>query len=96
MTGSVFYRERVALPDAALIIVRLSKGEGAEFVSELVQTGDGRQVPIPFSIDSPDEAGTYVLTAEIVVDGKIVFATPQPVPVSGETHDCALLVTSLA
>jgi len=87
VTGSVTYRERIALtPDAVLVIevVELTKeGTPGNVISQQTVTAPG-QVPIPFSVAvNPQRIrpeGTYVLTARIM-DGGRSFSTQTPVPV---------------
>ena len=85
LTGTVVYRERIALlPDAA-VHVALSAVDVDEPIAELTQPVDGAQVPIAFTLAYPesqiDEGRAYVVTAEIRQGGRTAFVTGDPVAV---------------
>ena len=81
VTGTVTYRERLALPPNAVVRVGLqdiSLADAPAIVlsEQLIVTG-GRQVPIPFALDY-DPAGidprfTYAVSARITVDSQLRF-----------------------
>jgi len=87
VTGSVMYRERVALTPAAVVqieVVELTQeGSPGTVIGQQTIQSPG-QVPIGFSVDlNPQRIraeATYVLNARIT-DGERVFSTTIPVPV---------------
>jgi len=89
VTGSISYRQRIALPPDAVIKVRLvdaSREDAASNgISELTIYTNGRQVPFEFEIDyrpaQIDERHTYVLEAGIEVNGRLRFITDPRYPV---------------
>lgn len=85
VTGTVTYRERIALPPTAVIKVQLvdvSRADASAVVigERLVDPG-GQQVPFPFEIayDSAKiEANhSYAVQARIEVDGQLRFISDQ-------------------
>jgi putative lipoprotein len=103
VTGSVFYRERVALTPAAVLQVEVveSGGQaGAEtVVAQQTYTNPG-QVPLRFSVTVPGERirpeATYLIRARIT-DGSRTFSAAQAMPVltQGNPHqDVQVLVRS--
>lgn len=85
LSGSAFYRERIALPqDAALRVefVDLAKPEALLGTATVAPAG---QVPIAFDLvvdQSKLSTGrTYALQARIEVTGSAWFSSPEPVPV---------------
>ena len=89
ISGTVAYRERVALPPDAVVQVRLddvSQPEGApKRVAETTVPTGGKQVPIPFELayKAADIVPNrrYVVRAKILADGKTLFSTKTPYPV---------------
>jgi len=85
LTGTVWYRERLALPPATEVIVELldvSRADApAVTVAEQRQTFGGRQVPIPFEllygVTDIDKRHTYAVRAEIRVDGSVRFRSTE-------------------
>lgn len=84
LTGTVTYRERIALPGDATIDVRLedvSRADApAEVVAEQRVTADGRQVPVPFELRYSaariEAHRRYGLRAQIrAPDGELMFST---------------------
>lgn len=83
VTGSVFYRERIALPDNAVVTVTLEDISLADKAAEIIATDsfvtDGKQVPFEFKLDYdvnkivPNHR--YNVRAKIAVDGKLRFTT---------------------
>ena len=77
--GSVSYRQRIALPDSALVTVRIvdvSRADApAEVIGEAHIPTAGRQVPIPFEIAVPAARvaanHSYAAQARIEYDGKL-------------------------
>ena len=89
VTGSVTYRERVALPPDALVEVRLedaSRGNGGvRVLSEAEIPAKGRQVPISFELPydsrSIDATHRYQVRASIRSKGQVIFASASAIPV---------------
>lgn len=89
LNGTLTYRQRIALPDSATVSVILADVSLADapaidlgmhtFVSE------GRQVPLPFSIEYDpalvDPAHTYAVRARIDIDGKLAWTSDTVTPV---------------
>ena len=85
LSGSAFYRERIALPqDAALLVelIDLAKPEAALGAATVAPAG---QVPIAFGlvVDSSklSNGEAYAIQARIEVDGSTWFASAEPIPV---------------
>jgi uncharacterized lipoprotein YbaY len=89
VTGTVTYLQKMAMPPQAVIDVQLqevSQPESApKTVAEQKITVGHQQVPVPFELhfDSKriDPGHGYELSARILVDGRVAFATNQPYPV---------------
>jgi putative lipoprotein len=89
VTGTVTYRERMALPPDAAIDVRLedtsAQDAPAKLIGESVFAAAGQQVPIPFQVSfntaDINPAHTYQLRANITVDGTKMFASTSAYPV---------------
>ena len=89
VTGTVAYRERIALPPNAFIDIKLQdvsrQDVPAKTVAESVFAAEGKQVPIPFQISyNPADinmAHTYLVRADINVDGKPMFTSTTAYPV---------------
>ncbi len=88
ITGTVTYRERIALPqDAGLrvTLVRLDDDKSVAGASARIPTLG--QVPIAFELnvhsDVPIADGGYGLVAEISSGGRILFRNPVPAPTDG-------------
>ena len=84
LSGTVLYRERIALPADATIVVRLEDVSRADAPADVVASqtiaADGRQVPIPFELDFAPERiepnRRYALRAEIrAAGGELLFTT---------------------
>ncbi len=84
LTGTVLYRERMALPPDATIEVRLEDVSRADapavVLAEAVIATDGRQVPIPFELryaaDRIEPRNRYGVRAAIrTADGALLFST---------------------
>jgi len=81
VSGTVAYRERIAMPENALLTVQLqdvSRADApAEVVAEQKVTFAGRQVPLPFELTYDpakiDPKHTYSISARITVDGQLRF-----------------------
>ena len=89
ISGSVTYRQRIALPPGAVVTVALSDVSVADApsttVAELVVTPE-HQVPIPFSLTIERaalvERRTYTLSAKITVDGVLRWTSDTHIPVT--------------
>jgi putative lipoprotein len=89
VTGTVAYRERIALPPNAFIDIKLQdvsrQDAPATTVAESVFAAEGKQVPIPFQLSyNPTDinmAHTYLVRATINVNGKLMFTTTTKYPV---------------
>ncbi|GAD74828.1 hypothetical protein VAZ01S_016_00120 [Vibrio azureus NBRC 104587] len=94
ITGTIAYRERIALPDNALVTVTLEDVSLADAPAEVLAsqsfTTDGQQVPIAFelSYDSNDIQPNhrYSLRARIDVDGQLRFTTDRNFAVITDQH----------
>ncbi len=104
ITGVVTYRQRVALPEDAVVKVQLRDVSRMDVASQLLgekvfQT-NGRQVPIPYSVaydpGEIDERHTYSMSARIEDSaGKLLFISDTTVPVithGAPTKDVEIVV----
>ncbi|WP_311794325.1 META domain-containing protein [Ferirhizobium litorale] len=86
ISGSVFYRERMALPNNAVLTVNLMETgmhDAPPIATTRVEpTG---QVPIAFTLKVPEtqlsEGRMLGLVAQISVQGTVWFANPDPTPI---------------
>ncbi|MFH0256995.1 YbaY family lipoprotein [Vibrio rumoiensis] len=89
ITGSVLYRERIALPDTAVVSVTLEDVSLADKAAEVIATDSfvtgGKQVPFEFKLDYDASKivpnHRYNIRAKIAVDGKLRFTTDTFTPV---------------
>lgn len=90
LTGTVAYRERIALPPDAVIDVQLLDTSvadvAAQTIAEVLINAEGRQVPVPFSLTYDpakiDAAHRYSVRAKIRSgDGMLMFSSTQAYPV---------------
>lgn len=88
MTGTVTYREQMALPADAVIEVRLSDVTDPEATKPMgfaKVAAEGRPVPIPFQLRYDPgkvlDSHIYVLRAAIRSGGKMLYATDTAYPV---------------
>jgi len=89
VTGTVVYRERMALPPEAVVELRLSdvsrQDVTAPTIAETTVLTKGRQVPISFELRyDPDKINpdrTYALRATIRSAGQMIFTTTTAYPV---------------
>lgn len=87
VSGTVTYRERIALPPDAIVRVTLeSVSSPTEVIAEQTIKTQGRQVPIPFSLnydaESIHEEDSYLIRAQILVDNQLRFAGDADYPTS--------------
>lgn len=84
VTGSIAYRERIALPPTAAIEVRLDDVSLADAPSRTLArqhfVAGGKQVPFPFALTvnrtAIDPRHSYAVSARITdADGKLMFIT---------------------
>lgn len=83
ITGTVTYRERIALPATAVVMVRLLDASrqdvAAVLIGEQLIPTQGRQVPfryaIPYDPDAIDARGRYIVQARIEDRGRLRFVT---------------------
>ena len=89
VTGTISYRQRMALPPTAIVVVQLQDSSLADapvkVLAEDKMTLGNRQVPVSFSLvcDSAkiDERHTYTVRARILVDGQLRFISDKLYPV---------------
>jgi 2'-5' RNA ligase len=95
VSGRVSYRERMALPPNAVVIVRVvdvSKADAPSVTVAEQRIEPEHQVPIPFSLSvdpaTLDPRHTYAVTARIEIDEKLAWTsdTQHPVAVDGPTE----------
>lgn len=85
VTGSVTYRERIALTPDAVVEVKILGGHGPDRPTlASCRTTDPVQVPVAFAIpvasgNVPGD-GTIAIVATITDRGRVAWATPEPVP----------------
>jgi len=85
ISGTITYRERMALPRDAIVTVRLEEAGGTvgDLVSELKFSPRGKQVPLKFSMsyedDSPRTYNRYQVVATIHSNGQLLYQTQSPV-----------------
>jgi len=85
LTGTVAYRERVALPADAIAEISLvdatTQGAAAPVVAKVTVQSDGKQVPLPFSLHYDasriDKTHLYTARAAIRSGGQLLFTTDQ-------------------
>jgi putative lipoprotein len=89
LTGTVTYREKVALPPTAVIDVQLldvsAQDSTAVLVGRRLLLSAGRQVPIPFELwydpAAINSRNSYAVRARIFQGENLLFTTNMPVPV---------------
>ncbi|MFV0472865.1 MAG: META domain-containing protein [Pikeienuella sp.] len=90
ITGEAAYRERIALIGEATLHVEYRNAAGA-FYSSVLYRMDGAQIPFPFEIMAPDEAGT--LSAEIAADGAVRFSSgPVAIPAGEDDFEAGVIM----
>jgi putative lipoprotein len=102
VTGRVMYRQRIALPDNAIVKVQLQdvslQDVAAKVLSEQIIETQGKQVPIPFELpydpEEIDERHTYSISVRITIDGKLKFinTTSRRVLTRGAPADLDVMV----
>ncbi|MCX7889544.1 MAG: META domain-containing protein [Rhodobacteraceae bacterium] len=81
LTGSVAYRERIALAPGAELAIEVRDASGAIVAEARTEAGDA-QVPLPFSLEAPE--GALTLRAALVAGGRPLWVGG-PVPVAEGT-----------
>lgn len=85
LTGTVAYRERVALPADAIAEISLvdatTQDAAAPAVAKVAVRSEGKQVPLPFSLRYDagriDKTHLYTARATITSGGQLLFTTDQ-------------------
>jgi putative lipoprotein len=106
ITGTITYRERIALPPDAVIKIKLldvSRQDTAaiEIASQSLTT-TGEQVPIsfalPYDASKIQEQQTYVVRAEIYLNDQLSFTTTQiyPVITRGHSNEVNLVLSKIS
>jgi putative lipoprotein len=105
VTGTVTYLQRMALPPEAEVYVVLEdvslQDAPAGVIAETTVPTKGKQVPIPFTLKynprTIEESHSYVVRAEIRVDGKPRFISGQSYPVltRGASSSAEIIVMAL-
>lgn len=93
VTGTVFFRERIALPPGAIATVKLVDGEGEVLAGTAIESS---AVPTEFALSAdpalaPDPAQLFIWAALRSDVG--VWGTPELVPVDGDST--AVLLTKI-
>lgn len=105
VSGAVLYRERIALPGEAVVVVRVLDVSRADAPSDTIaeqRIEPQHQVPIPFSLHVPRSAltprGRYGVAARIEIDGELAWIsdTHHPVSTDGPTTVDILVVNARA
>jgi len=90
VTGSILYRERIALPPDAVVRVTLADVSLIDVPERVIAAIEilpaGSQVPIYFALQVPnreiDEDRSYALRAQILdADGRLLWASTERFPV---------------
>lgn len=89
VTGSVTYRDRMALPPDAVLLVELVGADGS-LLAEARLPAEGRQVPLPFALEVP-EAAAGSLRAGLML-GAVPTWLGEAVAVDGSTGDLGEVV----
>jgi putative lipoprotein len=107
VTGTVTYRERIALPDDTIVTVQIRDTSLADSIDvtigeQVIETG-GQQVPIPYEVpydaDEIVENHTYTMRARITdADGNLLFTNDTAIPVitrDSPTEDVEIMVVQV-
>lgn len=102
LSGSAFYRERIALPQDAVLQVELIDPAKPEAVLGIATVAPSGQVPIAFGlvVDSGNisTGQAYAMRARIEVGGSTWFSSPEPMPIdpakTGEPVSLLLVQTA--
>ena len=91
VTAEVTYRERIALPSDALLVVELRDAMGRIVARQAVPT-EGAQVPLTIRVEAPDAAEGLVLQAGILGPGAPWLTEATLVPGDGGAADAGTLM----
>lgn len=105
VTGTVFYLQRIALPNTAKLTVTLSDvsiaDKPAEVISQHAYITEGRQVPLPFTLNySPTQikkGHIYNVSAKIEINDRLIFineSVNHVITDSNNTKNIKILVKS--
>jgi putative lipoprotein len=103
ISGEVWYRERIALPPGAEVIVRLEDQSRADapatILTDYTHVVDDTQQPFPFRLvynpEAIDERMTYGLRARIEMDGELMFTSTEHIdPFAGEPGEPVRIMVS--
>jgi putative lipoprotein len=94
VVGTVSYRERMSLPQNAVVEVQLQDDSPPDVAEKVIAeekiTLGQNQVPVPFELsfdpEKIDAKHRYSVKARIVVDGKTLFASDKPYAVLTQGH----------
>jgi copper homeostasis protein (lipoprotein) len=93
VSGTLTYRERIALPSSATVEVTIEDVSRADVPAVVVlreRMAAGRQVPIPFEVaydtNRIEPTHRYVLRARISDGDRVLFTSPEPVLVITQGH----------
>jgi len=100
INGEVWYRERIALPPGAKVIVTLEDQSRADATATVITNYthivDG-QAPYPFRLvyapTTIDERMTYGLRARIEKDGKLLFSSTEHIDPSAGAPGAPVRIT---
>jgi len=108
ISGTVTYRQRISLPDDAIVTVQLQDVSRADIAAtvlgeQIIKT-DGQQVPIPYQVTYDeleiDDRFSYSMSAKIVDGtGKLLFISDTHTPVitrDNPTKDVEIVVVPVA
>lgn len=105
VSGTVTYRQRIALPPNALVQVQLQdvskQDTAAVVIGEQIIPTQGRQVPFPFEINynpkTINPSNTYTVQARIFVDNRLRFinTTSYPVITKGNPHKVEIVLNAV-
>jgi uncharacterized lipoprotein YbaY/heat shock protein HslJ len=105
VSGSVTYRQRIAMPPDALLTVRVEDVSWADApalaVAEARELFGTRQVPIEFSLNVPrasiDSSFSYAVRATVSINSELHFTTTRSYPVltGGATNRVNLLLEAV-
>ena len=89
VSGTVTYRQRIALPPSAVIEVMLADVSRQDVAAEVISTqrieANGKQVPFPYELPYDpakiDPRFTYAVSARITDGSQLLFISMQQYPV---------------
>ena len=104
VNGEVWYRERIALPEHAKLIITLEDVARQDVAADVIATQMlvlDKQQPWAFKLDYDvakiTEKGRYVLRARIEVDGQLKFINTTSIPAFNNTEKpVRIMVSSVA